>query len=55
LATISLIALSTNAVEIGSSRRRRAGVVHLRVLVALEVAEKLADVSLKSVDVDYPA
>jgi hypothetical protein len=30
-------------------------VVHQRVLVALEVAEKLADVSLKSVDADYPA
>src|SRR3954452_19215823 len=51
LATISLTALSTNAVEIGSPGR----VGHQRIPVAFEVAQQIGDVSLEAADAGHLA
>ena len=55
LAMISLTALSTNAVEIGSPCPTPGGVVHQRPLVALEVAQQFAGVVLQTPVARYAA
>ncbi|MEA2730922.1 MAG: hypothetical protein QOD93_5196 [Acetobacteraceae bacterium] len=53
LAMISLTALSTNAVEIGSPFPAPGGVMDQRSLVPLEVGQQLADVVFQAPDASH--